>query len=253
MFLITGATGTTGGLVRSLLLERGADVRGMTRDPTRPDDVHGDYDDPGSLVAALTGVEAAYLVPASQTAEHDVNFVAAAREAGVRRIVRLSAIGTGEEWEGEVIAPWHLAGEEAVRDSGLEWTVLRPSSFATNLTREPVHNLTGDVPQAVIDPRDVAAVAVEALTTSAHHGRLYTLTGPAALSVPEQVAILGAARGRPVEVVDVDPAAFDPAWRNGVLWSRSGRNAVVTDDVSRVLGRPAGSFERWAREVGATA
>ncbi|MEU4804845.1 NAD(P)H-binding protein [Actinosynnema sp. NPDC023587] len=250
MYLITGATGTTGGLVRDLLLERGDDVRGMTRNPTRPDHVHGDYDDPGSLAEALAGVEAAYLVPAAQTAVHDANFVAAARKAGVRRIVRLSAVGTGEEWEGEVIAPWHLAGEEAVRDSGLEWTVLRPSSFATNLTREPVHNLTGDVPQAVIDPRDVAAVAVAALTSSAHHGQLYTLTGPAALSVPEQVAILGEARGRAVAVVDVDPAAFDPAWRSGVLWSRSGRNAVVTDDVARVLGRPATSFAQWAREVG---
>ncbi|MBW4717053.1 NAD(P)H-binding protein [Saccharothrix obliqua] len=250
MYLITGATGTTGGLVRELLLARGEAVRGMTRRPTRPDDVHGDYADPASLVGALDGVKAVYLVTATMNADHDLALLAAAREAGVRRIVRLSAIATGERWEGEVIAPWHLAADEAVRDSGLGWTVLRPSAFATNLLRDPVVNLTGDTRQGVIDPRDVAAVAVAALTTDDHDGQVYDLTGPEVLSVPEQAAVLGEVRGRPVPVVDADPDAVDARWRAGLRWALAGRNAVVTDHVSRALGRPPTTFRQWAEEVG---
>lgn len=248
MFLITGVTGTTGGLVRRLLLDRGLPVRGMTRTPSRPDDVHGDFTSPDTLVAALAGVTAAYLVTAPETPvpDHDLAFLAAAREAGVRRVVRLSAIGTGEVFEGSVLAPHHLAADEALRDSGLEWTVLRPSTFATNMLRTPVYNMTGDAQHGVIDPADIAAVAVEALVDD-HRGRVYTLTGPEALSVPEQAAILREVR--PVEVVDVDPSVVDPSWRSGVLWSRAGHSALVTDTVERVLGRPATPFKQWVSSL----
>ncbi|MEJ2857485.1 MULTISPECIES: NAD(P)H-binding protein [unclassified Saccharothrix] len=245
MFLITGVTGTTGSLVRKFLLDRGLPVRGMTRTPSRPDDVPGDFTSPDSLAAALTGVTAAYLVtaPATPVPDHDLAFLATARAAGVRRVVRLSAIGTGEVFEGSVLAPHHHTADEALRDSGLEWTILRPSHFATNMLRTPVYNMTGDAKHGVIDPADIAAVAVEALLGD-HRGEVLTLTGPEALSVPEQAAILREVR--PVEVVDVDPSAVDPSWRSGVLWARAGHNAVVTDTVERVLGRPATPFKQWA-------
>ncbi|WP_309113367.1 NAD(P)H-binding protein [Saccharothrix sp.] len=248
MFLITGVTGTTGSLVRQLLVDRGVPVRGMTRNPSRADDVFGDFADPESLSNALNGVTAAYLVtaPESPVPDHDLAFVAAARQAGVQRIVRLSAIGSGESFENEVLAPHHLAADEAVMDSGVEWTVLRPSMFATNMLRTPVFNMTGDAKHGVIDPADIAAVAVEALV-GGHAGRVYELTGPVAMSVPEQAAVLGEVRGAAVEVVEVDPAVVDPAWRSGVMWARAGHGARVTDDVSRVLGRPAVGFEQWAR------
>ncbi|XVV06204.1 hypothetical protein ACQPW3_12780 [Actinosynnema sp. CA-248983] len=98
----------------------------------------------------------------------------------------------------------------------------------------------------MIDPSDIAAVAVEALL-GGHRGRVYELTGPEPMSVPEQAAVLGEIRGSAVEIVDVDPTAVDPAWRSGVMWARAGNSARVTDDVSRVLGRPAVSFEHWAK------
>ncbi|XVV06205.1 SDR family oxidoreductase [Actinosynnema sp. CA-248983] len=145
MFLITGVTGTTGSIVRRLLADRGVPVRGMTRNPSHPDDVLGDFTSPESLVQALTGVTAAYLVtaPESPIPDHDLAFVTAAREAGVRRIVRLSAIGTGEVFDNAVLAPHHLAADEAVMD-GEDWTILRPAMFATNMLRTPVFNMTGD-------------------------------------------------------------------------------------------------------------
>lgn len=194
---------------------------------------------------------------------HDLAMLGAAR--GVRRIVKLSAIGTGERQVGG----WHLPGERAVRASGLEWTLLRPSSFASNVLRwagpiragEPVPNLTGTGAQGVIDPRDVAEVAVRALTSSDLAGEIHTLTGPEALSVPDQAARLGRLLGRTVATVDVpldaarermlasgmDPAFADAAV-DGSAYVRDGHNATVTGDVERILGRPPRDFDTWVRD-----
>jgi uncharacterized protein YbjT (DUF2867 family) len=270
MILITGATGTIGSHVRKLLTSRGKQVRAMTRNPAGvPGGFHGDFDDPASLERAVAGVEAVFLVtaPAAPTADHDRNLLAAARKAGVRRIVKLSAIGTGETFGQETVGDWHVTTEQAVRDSGMAWTVLRPSSFASNMLRFadaiqtglPIPNTTGEAAQGVIDPRDVAAVAAKALTTTVHTGQTLTLTGPELLSFPEQARILGRVLHRTVETVDVQPAAaremmltsgmhstaVDTAM-TGIQWARAGHNAILTDDVARVLDRAATSFETWA-------
>ena len=122
-------------------------------------------------------------------------------------------------------------------------------------------NLTGNGMQGVVDPRDVAAVAVEALLSGDHEGRTYTLTGPELLSVPDQAAQLAAELGREVRVVDVplevgreqmlaagmDVSVVDVAIRGAALL-RTGGAATLTADVERVLGRPAGTFRAWARE-----
>jgi uncharacterized protein YbjT (DUF2867 family) len=121
--------------------------------------------------------------------------------------------------------------------------------------------MTGTAAQGVIDPRDVAAVAAEALTTPDHAGRTYTLTGPELLSVPQQSAILEAALDRSVTTVDLpldvareqmlqhgtDPAAVDAAI-TGMAWARAGHNAILTQDVPLVLGRPATAFATWVRD-----
>ncbi|WBO62969.1 NAD(P)H-binding protein [Streptomyces camelliae] len=276
MILVTGATGTTGSEVVRQLTARGEKVRALTRDPQRarmPAGVEvagGDYADPDSLAAAMTGVTAAYLVcPPGPGAAHDTALVAAARAAGVRRLVKLSAIGSDDPATGPTVA-WHGAGERAVRDSGAEWTVLRPSSFATNTLAwaaavrrgEPVPNMTADGASGVIDPRDIAEVAVRALLDAGHAGRTYTLTGPAAISVPDQVAVLAAVLGRPLTVRNlsqdetrgflrtaygIDESGMEDVL-TGIAYVRDGRNATVTEDAPRVLGRPARTFQEWAED-----
>jgi uncharacterized protein YbjT (DUF2867 family) len=151
----------------------------------------------------------------------------------------------------------------------LEWTILRPSAFATNTlgwaaslrAGSPVPNTSGDGGQGVVDPRDVSEVAVAALLDAGHSGRTYTLTGPEVLSVPDQAAVLAETLGRPVEVRGLSSAearayllglgyshTFVAASEISREFVREGGNEVVTDDVREVLGRPARTFREWAQD-----
>ncbi len=276
MILVTGATGTIGSELVRLLAARGERVRVMTREPSRADVpdgvdvVRGDFEEPDSLERSLAGAAALFLLSAPGPAlpRHDLAMLGAAGAAGVRRVVKLSAFGAGDPDSARVGA-WHRPGERAVRGSGLAWTLLRPSGFASNTLAwaeriragEPVPNTTLDGAMGIVDPRDVAAVAVEALVTSGHEGAVLTLTGPEPLSVPEQAARLGAVLGRRVATVDVPldaareqllGAGTDPAFVDVVIdgreFVRSGRGAVLTGDVERALGRPPRGFDAWARD-----
>lgn len=258
MILVTGATGTIGRHVVRLLTERGLPFRAMSR-RDRAGGVRADFDDPESLARAVAGIDTVFLVtvPPVPTADHDIALLTAARAAGVRKIVKLSAIGSGELFDGATVGAWHLAAEQAIEASGLVWTMLRPPSFASNFlwyraliqAGEPVPNLVGDSRQAVVDPRDVAAVAVAAMTGDAHDGQRYDLTGPELLTFADQAAILAGVLERPVRTTDVDTLDQLPAaMRTGVGWARAGGAAYVTRHVPRVLGRPAGTFEQWARD-----
>jgi uncharacterized protein YbjT (DUF2867 family) len=251
MILITGATGTIGSEVLRLLTGRGHAVRAMSRKGSGPHAVQADFDDPASLDRAAAGVDSLFLLtaPAIPTPHHDLAMLEAAQAAGVTRVVKLSAIGTGARFEGHTVGAWHVPGEEAVRASGMVWTILRPSSFASNVLRQnPIMNMTGKARQGVVDPRDVAAVAVEALTAPLHSGRTYTLTGPELLSVPDQARQLSEILGHPVTTTDVAPSGMDRAIATSIGWARAGHNEVLTDDVARVLGRAPSTFATWARD-----
>ncbi|MGW7416357.1 NAD(P)H-binding protein [Streptomyces sp. NPDC054863] len=258
MILVTGATGTIGSHVVRLLTDQRVPFRAMSRREL-PGGVRADFDDPASLARAVADVDTVFLVsvPPVPTADHDIALVTAARAAGVRKIVKLSAIGSGERFEGATVGGWHLAAEEAIEASGLAWTMLRPPSFASNFlwhraliqAGEPVPNLTGDSQQAVVDPRDVAAVAVAALTGEAHDGQRYDLTGPQLLTFADQAAILEDVLERPVKIVEMNaPDRLPAGMATGIGWARTGGAAYVTAHVPQILGRSAGTFEQWARD-----
>ncbi|MFG1921510.1 NAD(P)H-binding protein [Cryptosporangium sp. NPDC048952] len=246
MILVTGATGTIGSALVSTLAAAGEPVRAMTRGaavPAATEVVHGDYGDADSLRAAVQGVDAVFLLTPPDPAAPAQDLAMLEAAADVPRIVKVSAFGIDSG-----LAPWHEPGEAAVQAGDREWTILRPSAFATNALQwlpqlragEPVPNPTGDGKLGVIDPRDIAAVAAVALTGGAPG--VHTLTGPEALSTPEQVAILASVLGRPLGTQAVDGS------HPGHEFVRSGQGAVVTDDVPRILGRPARTFREWATD-----
>ncbi|MFT2016686.1 NAD(P)H-binding protein [Streptomyces sp. 796.1] len=275
MILVTGATGTIGRELVRLLAGEGRQVRAMTRQPTPAppfpagvDVVRADFADPDALARAVAGVRAVFLLspPGPWVVQHDAAVLAAARAADVRTVVKLSAIGTGDDTLAKG-GDWHLPGERAVRDSGLGWTVLRPSSFASNALQwvrairagAPVPNPMGAGTQGVVDPLDVAEVAAKVLTGTDHAGQVYTLTGPELLSVPDQVERLGQAVGRLLTTAELTPteyagqlraAGLDPAFVEvavaGARLVAGGGNAVLTPDVERVTGHPPRPFTDWA-------
>jgi uncharacterized protein YbjT (DUF2867 family) len=277
MLLVTGATGTTGTEVLRGLRDREVDVRALIHDESKTDAVAqlgaepvvGEMGDPKTLEPALEGVERAYLVsPLSpMQAEYEQVFVETAKAAGVKHVVKLSTIGASTQ------SPLrfgrnHAVVEQALRDSGLEWTFLRPNGFMQNNLAWPPRVQDGKfyspVPDAafsIVDARDVAEVAVAALTSEGHAGKAYALTGPEAVSYRDQARRLFAAAGREVEVEEVPADAVKqalveagvPPWNaEGLaeLWElyAGGGATLVATGVQDVLGRPPRDLDTFARD-----
>jgi uncharacterized protein YbjT (DUF2867 family) len=160
------------------------------------------------------------------------------------------------------------AWEQQVRDSGAEWTILRPNWFMQNFVNGYAAALrehgelrlpAGDAAVSFVDTRDVAEVAAVALTEPGHTGQVYQVTGPQALTHSEAVAALAHAAGRELRYVPLTPeehvaelrAAGHPdgtiAWQ-GRLFEliRAGRNAPVSDTVAGVTGRPPRTLAAFA-------
>lgn len=266
--LVTGATGNVGAEVVDALLAGGHPVRALIRGerpatlPTEVEAVRGDLNDPDSLTDALTGIEALFLLPGYA----DMAGIAArAKAAGVARIVLLSGSSAGSTDTTNAITAYMRRSEAAVRDSGVAWTILRPFGFMSNTLRwldqlnagDVVREPFATVPVAVIDPFDIAAVAVAALTSADHQGETYLLTGPQSLLPADRLRILGELLGRdlrldalsnedarttmtaqmPVEYVD----AFFSFYVAGAI-----DESQPQPTVEQVLGRAPRTFTEWA-------
>ena len=197
MILITGATGNIGSeLIAALLPAQAGHVRVLTRNPGAvfPDGTQKVVADLGDsdLAPVLDGVHAVFLLTDGlNIAAHDHRLLAAALQAGVERIVKLSVRSVGHGAT-DPITTLHRAGEEAIRDSGIGWTFLRPTGFMSNALNwapmiaadQVVHAPFAAGRAAVVDPADIAAVAAACLTHDGHNHRVYELTGPEPLSPP---------------------------------------------------------------------
>ncbi len=275
MILVTGATGTVGREVVAQLLATGQKVRAMTRNPlkakldARVEVVKADFEVPDTLERAVDGVEKAFsLTFGPRTGVHERNLALTAKKAGVHHIVKLSALGGDEKIRND-IRKWHDEGEQAIRETGIALTVVRPGAFMSNAlhwresirTQGKVFSNYGEGKLPPAHPRDIAAVAARALTGEGHEGKEYSVTGPEALSISEQVKILSGAIGRPLEYV----AVTDEAARKGMEHAgmptflidallpfadfiRSGKAAHVFRTVEEVTGRQPFTFGDWARE-----
>ncbi|MFD4574280.1 NAD(P)H-binding protein [Streptomyces sp. NPDC058417] len=275
MILVTGATGTVGRLVVERLPNT-LPVRILTRNPHRAvalsgpqtDIVGGDFEDPSSLRRALAGVTTALLVTVDPlTPTHDTNFLAAARAAGVRHVVKLSAEAVSDPGATDLITEWQRENERQLRASRLSWTLLRPRAFMTNTlgwarsirADGVVRVVHGAAPNATIDPRDIADVAALVLAEpEAHSQRTYALTGPTALTAAEQTEILADLLNRPLLFEDMSdtqaacllleryPARVAQALLESGARGILGTKSDIHPTVSKLLGRPARSYRTWA-------
>ena len=207
--LVTGATGRVGRHVVQGLLDAGVSVRALVRTPLMaglPADVEvvqGDIYDPAAVESAANGVDAAFLLWPSYSAEGAGEVVAALTKQ-VSRVVYLSSLNVADE-DPAASGVW---GEIEVLLAGADWTFVRPGGFMVNTQEWTDEIRTSDVvrmpaPRAgrsLIHERDIAAVAVLALLEDKHIGQIYRLTGPEVLTQAEQVAVLGDAIGKPLRV-----------------------------------------------------
>ncbi|HEY1250740.1 MAG TPA: SDR family oxidoreductase [Thermoanaerobaculia bacterium] len=221
MILVTGATGKVGQEVVRQLAAANVPVRALVRDPLRASHIRlpgveiglGDLAKPETLDAAMDGVERVFLLssPDPDQVNLQSNVIDAARRMGVRHVVKASVAGGPDS--GTQIGRWHWTTETQLKESGLAFTILRPSFYMQQLLLfAPTIAATGafQLPMgagavAVVDTRDVAAVAVCALTQAGHESRIYDLTGPEALTFDEMADELSRATGKKIAYVHVPP------------------------------------------------
>lgn len=277
--LVVGATGNVGSGLVAALVGKGADVRGLahTEEGARAvreagaEAAVGDLTDPGSLDGAFDGVDVAFIVTRGMEnqVEMAANAVKAAKGAGGGRIVRSSAFVPEPALE-TILGRQHHEIEQLVENSGLPYTILRPTFFMQNLlgsaravaSEGVLYSAFGDGRAGINDVRDVVDVAAEVCTSDGHEGVTYTITGPASISMHDVAAALTRALGKQVSYVAVPPEAAVqslvdmgmPQFMAGTyaeLFVNFANNGAdrVTGDVEKVTGHPARSIDDFARDL----
>ena len=276
MILITAATGQVGGQAARELVAAGAPVRALVRDPSRAaglagaEVVTGSFDDDASLARALDGVETMLLAGRDSpdaVAQHQ-RVLDHARRAGVRHVVKLSAIGAAADSPVALMRDHHEVDEE-VRQGAAEWTFLKPHLFLQNLLRAAdavrrdgiLAAPMGDERFPLVDTRDVgAAAAVVLADPGAHAGQTYALTGPEAHSYDEVASALAVMAGRPVTYEPVSPEAYEarllaaglPDWRAfdlaHIASAYGPADHVATPTLQQLLGRPPRSVSAFLHD-----
>ena len=262
--LVIGATGKTGRRVAAKLEAKGLPVRRGSRNSATP----FDWEAPETWASALDGVRSAYVTYFPDLAfpgavEKLESLCEAAKVARVDHLVLLS--GRGE----------HHArlGEDVVRRSGVDFTIVRSAWFAQNYSegylRDPIlagilPMPGGDMPEPIIDIDDIADVVVAALTEEGHKGELYEVTGPRLMTFADMAAELSGALGRPIRHIPISFEDFHAnIARSGgdfvadvftaiARETLDGRNAHLTDGVQRALGRLPRDFADFARAAAKT-
>lgn len=277
--LITGATGSIGSALTRILSAQGVPFRAMVREKSKAKELsalpgatvtEGDFNNPESLKMALQGIDRAFLLTnSSELAEtQQLAFVAAAKQAGVKHIVKLSQLAA------DINSPvrflrYHAVVEQKIRETGISWTFLRPNLFMQGLLgfRDPIiakgmfFAAAGDARISLVDVRDIAAVAAAALTEDGHEGKIYHLTGPEVMTHQEIAHSFSEGLNREIQFVDVSEdvmkdavikAGF-PQWQaEGLIedYAHYRRNEadLLSSDIATVTGRSPHSFRDFLQD-----
>ncbi|WP_328872429.1 NAD(P)H-binding protein [Streptomyces sp. NBC_00287] len=267
MIVVTGATGNVGRPLVRALVEAGERVTAVSRRTPAGEagagirHQQGDLADPATLKPALDGASALFLLTSGDFIGSGGDLGAVmevVRAAGVGRVVLLSSQGVGTG---------HLPAmlEDAVKASGVEWTMLRPSGFHSNALQwaEPIraHREVaapfGDVALPTVDPVDIAQAAAVTLREPGHGGKVYELTGPEPVSPRQQTAAIQAALGEPVRFMELTRAEArarmvgfmpEPVVETTLDMLGNPPEALtrVRPDAERLLGRRPHDFADWA-------
>jgi len=271
MILVTGASGTVGSETVKALQKRGAKFKAAYRDlskaPQGVEAVKFDYDDKGNWDAALRNVETLFLLtPPSQPKELEqaLALIEAAKKSGIKKIVKLSAMGV----EGNPEAP-HRKAELAIENGGFKWAHSRPTFFHNNFAEGfagAVKSKTLALPAAdgktcFIDARNIGEANAVLLTDASYEGKGYALTGPEALTHSEACAAISAAVGYTVTFKDISDAEFRSMMKSwgadeyminiysGLYgFVRQGYMSHTSPDLKTLTGSTGISFAQFAKD-----
>lgn len=274
--LVTGATGNVGTELVKKLSSLGVAVRAAVHSAAKAEKVRGpnvetaelDFDKPGTVSAAFQGVDKAFVVTplTPNMAEQGILLVDAAKKEGIKQIVRLSGFGADAE-PGIQLGRWHRAVEKHIESSGMAYTILRPNNFMHNFIAHfraagGVYYLPlGHGKISYIDIRDIANVAATVLTATGHEGKVYTLTGGAALSMDEVAGAVSSASGKTFSYADVPEEAarkalaehHAPDWMVDALMElhavgKAGYASYISPDVEAITGARPTTFGQFAKD-----
>ena len=282
MICVTGASGTLSSeVIRQLELTRAplraayfsnkgveaARARGIKA-------VLIDYNHPDTLRSSFQGCDKLFLLGpnALNQTQLELNAVVAAKEVDVRHIVKQSVMGAAEE--AYSLAKIHRPVEKAIESSGMAYTFLRPNSFMQNVVtfmsktiraEGAFYSASGNAKISHVDVRDIAAVAIHALTGGNHKGRAYTLTQPEALTYEVIAGEMSAALGCTITYVSLPPSDMKQGMLAGGMheelvdrmldlerYFREDRASSISDDIKLVTGNKPRCFRDFLREIAAT-
>ena len=277
MILLTGSTGSIGLSLAKLLSQRGIPYRGMVRDVAKASTlglvgaewVQGDFQDPASLRPALDGIDRVFLLapPVENIDRIEAAFLDIAAACGVRHVVNLSAVGAGIDVPHR-FGQWHGRTEQYLRESQMDFTILRPNFFLQNLLtmtamvqQGTLYVPAGEGKAPFVDVRDIAAVAASCLTETGHEGKIYEVTGPISIGYSDIAATLSQVLGRTINYVDIPVAAAKssmlemgmPAWLADALNElnvglKENRFGLVTDVVLAIGHKTPIDLESFIRD-----
>lgn len=277
--LITGAAGSIGTELTKQLDSKGIPFRALVRNSDgakalfslkNAEIIEGDFNNADSITKALKGIDSAFLLTNSSEQAEAIqsNFVDMAMREGVRHIVKQSQFAANLHSPVRFLR-YHAAVEQKIIKSGMTYTFLRPNLFMQGLLgfRETIAKqgkffaAAGDAKVSAVDTRDIAAVAVEALTKSGHENKIYTLTGPEALTHRQMAEQLSKGLDRTIQFVNVSPADMKQALNEAgfPLWQAEGlvedyahyyrgEASAVTSDVEEVTGKAPLEFKNFVND-----
>jgi uncharacterized protein YbjT (DUF2867 family) len=270
--LILGGPGKTGRRVAEQLTSHQVAVRLASRSSEQ----HFDWNDDSTWSAAVAGIDTAYLAPpvGPTGLAQAGKFITQAAAEGLRRVVLLSGRGVGNPGREFAVYQRGLELEYAVKDSGADWTIVRPSWFAQGFSEDFLYDYVmagqirlsaSDGAEPWIDVNDVVEVMTAALLDTKHVGQTYSLSGPRTLTLTQVAAELSDAIGRPIEYVDLEPEQHvaelvesgvpredAESIRDLFAVVRNHRSEYISDGVQQVLNRAPRDFRDWARTLAQT-
>ena len=284
--LVTGGEGNIGSEVIRQLSSTRDDLRivsgvhsitkkkDMDNRPDHHDLVRIDYSNPETFVEALKDIDKLFLLTPthSKMVDFTTNLVNEAKERGVKHIVKLSHIRADAAEEPQIeITHLHRQAEKVIEDSGIPFTFLRPNFFMQNFVnfylgkgQSSIYLPAGKGKVSFVDVRDIAAVAVQALTDNRegiNYGKAYTITGPDAISYRDAAGILSEHLDRKISYLNISE---DEArrlikemgmsdWHTNILLellrlSRDGYLSNISHAVEEVTGRVPITFSQFAKD-----